>query len=182
MPVYYASGTSSATTITGNAWRAWTSSTITNTAVTNNNIFGFWASQTTTYSNVVAADYCTDEQREEMESRHLLREQEAAQAEETAMALLMEVLDPIQRAQLSTRSFFTVAGANGITYRIHKGRVANIHVIERGRCIHRLCAHPNVPMPDYDVMLAQKLHLEADEAGFVALANRHRAEGSGHIA
>jgi hypothetical protein len=42
----------------------------------------------------------------------------------------------------------------------------------------RFCAHPETDLPDADTMLAQKLMLEADEAGFLAIANLHQPQPS----
>ena len=51
-----------------------------------------------------------------------------------------------------------VERATGRTYRIKRGRVANIDVLnELGAVVQRLCAHPALNVPDSDTMLAQEI-------------------------
>jgi hypothetical protein len=50
----------------------------------------------------------------------------------------------------------------------------NVDVVGRdGKPTHRLCAHPNAGVPDFDTMLAQKLMLEHDDSAFFNVANKH---------
>jgi hypothetical protein len=63
-------------------------------------------------------------------------------------------------------------------YRVNHGRMANVELLARdGRYMRRLCFYPVVgggrELPVFDVMLAQKLMLEADESGALAIAVGH---------
>jgi hypothetical protein len=96
------------------------------------------------------------------------------QADGKARALLESVLHWDDLAAFKRHGHLVVHGRSGRRYRLRQGRVANIDVIGRdGRILHRLCAHPDRTMPALDIMLAQKLWLETDEAEFVSRANVH---------
>lgn len=98
-------------------------------------------------------------------------------AERKALVILLRNLIEEQRKEFREHNYFTVTGgATGQKYRIRKGRVGNIDVLNKGGAVkHRLCAHPQGDMPNYDVMLAQALHLQepANEELFVRTANVH---------
>lgn len=98
-------------------------------------------------------------------------------AKRRALATLLRFIAPYQRAELRTHGYFHVrGGATGCTYRIRRGRVANIDVLDgAGAVVRRLCAHPALDVPDSDTMLAQALHLQsaANEEQFVRTANVH---------
>ena len=72
-----------------------------------------------------------------------------------------------------TRDFRVhVVGSAGRTYRIWRGVAGNVRELDAaGRERARLCCHPTEDVPQGDVMAAQKLHLETDEAGFRRTAN-----------
>ena len=97
---------------------------------------------------------------------------EDRRARERALNLLVECLTPGQRAEFERTSAFKVRGKSGQLYRITYATTANVEVLEQpGMVIRRLCAGPvGVPIPD--VMLAQKLMLEANEAEFLRIAAR----------
>lgn len=80
------------------------------------------------------------------------------------------MLDPSQLAELLDSNSFHVVGSQGRRYCIHRGHVQNV-LRDDGV---RFCAHPDdrIWIPDADHMLAQKLALELDEGGFLAVANR----------
>lgn len=104
------------------------------------------------------------------------RRQERKAAEARAEELLHTSLTDAQRSDLKRDGFFFVdSKREGRRYRIRKGRMGNVDVMERGRVLHRLCAHPNVQCPDDDTRLAQKLMLEHMEDRFIGLANVHPA-------
>lgn len=98
-------------------------------------------------------------------------------ATQRSRELLRACLRAEQRAQFDRAGWFEVSG--GIyDYRIHCGRTANVEVIERnGRYLRRLCFYPvgerGRDLPVFDVMLAQKFMLEADERGALAIAVGH---------
>jgi hypothetical protein len=96
----------------------------------------------------------------------------AARAEK----LLLAFLTPEQRRQYREEGAILVPGRIHPQYRIRKGRVANVEVLDpQGQVLHRLCAHPAPPVPNADTMLAQLLMLNHHEQEFVATANRHPA-------
>ncbi len=96
------------------------------------------------------------------------------QADARAEALLRQNLTLQQQLDFERTKSFVVNGFNNVRYRIRKGRVANVDVVGKdGRVQDRLCFHPGLPCPDFDVMLAQKLLLESDEAHALRVANRH---------
>jgi hypothetical protein len=104
-------------------------------------------------------------------------EQELARQEEAerrAEALLRRQLNDVQVAEFDRDRCFTVLSRDGQRcYLIRKGHERNIECLDSvGQRLHRLCAHPQAYLPDYDHMLAQKLALEADEDAFLRLANR----------
>ena len=88
--------------------------------------------------------------------------------------LLFEWLSPAQRAQFEEHRYFDVVGCDtGKTYRIHYGTAANVHEIDGdGRATMGWCFVPSGFLVPGDVMLAQKIALETDEKGALALANR----------
>ena len=89
-------------------------------------------------------------------------------------ALLREWLSPTQRAQFDTSKSFDVVGCDsGRRYRIHYGRVTNVHEIDdAGQPVTGWCFVPSGHLVAGDVMLAQKIALETNERATLALANR----------
>jgi hypothetical protein len=109
------------------------------------------------------------------------REQEARRAVEASAArrragdLLHRSLTPEQREDLKRRDCFFMdsIAANGERrrYRIDRGTHGNVKLLDKdGRIIGRYCVQPN-GVPVEDCMLAQKLWLESNEAGFIRAAN-----------
>ena len=94
-------------------------------------------------------------------------------------ALLREWLSPMQRAQFDASKSFDVVGCDsGRRYRIHYGRVTNVHEIDGGgRSVTGWCFVPMGGLVAGDVMLAQKIALETNEQGTLALANRFNIPG-----
>ncbi|HXD39246.1 MAG TPA: hypothetical protein VN649_01700 [Ramlibacter sp.] len=84
--------------------------------------------------------------------------------------LLERALTPEQRRDLFARGYFYVKGRR-FNYRIREGHSGNVDALDsRGCVIDRFCAHPLGRVPVYDVMLAQKLWIETDEAMFLRKA------------
>ena len=74
---------------------------------------------------------------------------------------------------LTYRCFDVVGASSGTTYRIRLAGAMNVEEVNpRGRCIRRLCFVPEGRLVDGDVMLAQKVALEAFEAEALAIANK----------
>lgn len=97
--------------------------------------------------------------------------------EERGLTLLREWLSPEQRAQLDASKHFDVIGCQtGKRYRISYGSGTNVHEIDdAGRPIMGWCFVPSGHLVAGDVMLAQKIALETDERGALAVANRFPA-------
>lgn len=97
--------------------------------------------------------------------------------EARGLRLLRSWLSPEQRAQFDACGHFDVIGSNsGKRYRILFGISAN--VLELGDGDHpRMgwCFVPSGYLVPGDVMLAQKIALETNEQGALAIANRFHA-------
>ena len=96
-------------------------------------------------------------------------------ARQRGLKLLEANLTPDQLKQfLATRRFNVVGGVSGRTYRIRMA-AGPMHVEEldhRGQCVRRLCFYPRGRLVDGDIMLAQKVALEAFEVEALAIANK----------
>jgi hypothetical protein len=99
---------------------------------------------------------------------HYVKEAEAVQK---ARTLLLECLSEEQRAEFEARCQFHLTGGDGRTYLIKKGRGHNVYRIEGGRPVVEYCLITKEIVPDYDLMLAQKLLLEAAPGQFEATSN-----------
>ena len=101
---------------------------------------------------------------------HLLSED----AQSQAIQLLKQHLTPEQREQYEKRSYFYVSGGDsGRVYRIRHGVQMNVEQLDQGgKRVRMLCFMPEGGLAVGDVMLAQKIALETDEKGALALANR----------
>jgi hypothetical protein len=95
-------------------------------------------------------------------------------AEARGLKLLREWLSPEQRAQYQAKGYFEVTGCHsGKRYRIHYGTSMNVHEIDpAGWARSGWCFVPNTYLVAGDVMLAQKIALETDELGALAVAKR----------
>ena len=93
--------------------------------------------------------------------------------EARGVRLLKEWLPPEQFAQYDAKSYFEVTGCHsGKRYRISHGISMNVHEIDgAGRPRVGWCFAPRGHLAAGDVMLAQKIALETDECGALALAN-----------
>jgi hypothetical protein len=87
--------------------------------------------------------------------------------------LLLEWLSPEQKAQYDAHNYFEVTGCHtGKRYRIRRGIGANVYELDdSGRPRVGWCFVPKDPLVAGDVMLAQKIALESDERGALAVAN-----------
>jgi hypothetical protein len=101
-------------------------------------------------------------------------EQSAFGSELRSLDLLKANLTPSQRQQFERHSYFDVVGSNtGSRYRISKGRMMNVLVLDERRSWMRcLCFEPRGRLPLGDVMLAQKLALELFEEEALEISNR----------
>src|SRR5258707_11683722 len=86
-------------------------------------------------------------------------------------------------AQYDAKSYFEVTGCHsGKRYRISHGTSMNIHELDgAGRPRVGWCFAPKGYLVAGDVMLAQKIALETDERGALAVANRFFAQQADEI-
>ena len=94
-------------------------------------------------------------------------------SEARGLRLLRSWLSPEQRAQFDATRYFEVTGCDsGKRYRIHHGVVTNVHEMDgAGHSKVGWCFAPVGHLVAGDVMLAQKIALESNEAGALAAAN-----------
>jgi hypothetical protein len=94
--------------------------------------------------------------------------------EARGLRLLRNWLTPQQRAQFDAKRYFDVVGCDsGKLYRIHYGAASNVHEIEGDGCTRvGWCFAPFGDLVAGDIMLAQKIALETNEAGTLAIANK----------
>jgi hypothetical protein len=132
----------------------------------------------TIWLNWVQERVQTEEQvarlRAEAEARdRMYAERRAAQAEALTKAetLLRSVLSAAQWADYKEKGYFETT-VNDRRYRIKKGIAGNVKLLDSGgREMRSYCIHPRIDLPVADVMLGQKLLLEADEREFLRIAN-----------
>jgi hypothetical protein len=94
--------------------------------------------------------------------------------EARGLNLLKEWLSPEQFAQYDANSYFEVTGCqSGKRYRISHGISMNVYELDgAGRPSVGWCFTPKGYLVAGDVMLAQKIALETDERGALAVANK----------
>ena len=93
--------------------------------------------------------------------------------EARGLRLLRSWLTPEQCAQFDAERSFEVIGCDsGRRYRIHYGTMSNVHEIDGAGCPKvGWCFVPVGSLVAGDVMLAQKIALETNEFGALAVAN-----------
>jgi len=94
------------------------------------------------------------------------------------LRLMRAWLSSDQRLQFDSSGSFEVIGCySGKRYRIYRGIVPNVYELDdAGRPRLGLCFIPLGQLVLGDVMLAQKIALETDEQGALAVANRFPTE------
>jgi hypothetical protein len=92
---------------------------------------------------------------------------------------MREWLSPHQRAEFDDSGAFEVVGCHsGKRYRIYRGTAQNVFEMDdAGQFKVGLCFTPSGALVAGDVMLAQKIALETDENGVLAVANRFLPRG-----
>lgn len=189
----------------GATWQGWTttSSTTATYGGGGGGVWGTWTSGTgaggsgyivtsTTWTSWVGdavvrqeneAEYAARVQRQNDE--YAERQNRQARAMERAKATFKECLTKKQQKEYEQFNSVTVLGSDGRTYLVKTGGHAsgNVEVIEEGRPILRLCAHPrdyvpgqSDPLPLHDQFLAQVLAIQHDAEAFCRTANVHWRE------
>jgi hypothetical protein len=100
------------------------------------------------------------------------RELGRSEREVRGIRLLREWLSPDQLVQFNMYGYFEVTGCQSRKrYRIRYGTSTNIYELDQhGRPKAGWCFVPDQPLVPGDVMLAQKIALETDELGALAVA------------
>jgi hypothetical protein len=100
--------------------------------------------------------------------------------DEKAEALLKSWLSKSQLARYKKKGWFEVVGnVTGQRYRIHKGSISNVELIDAaGEKAGRICVVPRGLKTNGDTMLAQKVALETDELAALRVANPDGGEGA----
>jgi hypothetical protein len=95
-------------------------------------------------------------------------------SEARGLRLLRNWLTSEQRAQFDAKRYFDVIGCDsGRRYRIHYGTTSNVYEIDAiGRRNVGCCFMPAGHLVAGDIMLAQKIALETNEVGTLAVANK----------
>ena len=96
------------------------------------------------------------------------------ETEARGLTLLKGWLSPKQRACYERFRYFDVIGSDTRTrYRIHHGTQTNIEELSStGQHVCKWCFVPDGDLVAGDVMLAQKIALETNERGALAVAHR----------
>lgn len=107
---------------------------------------------------------------------HALRDwfqKDQRECEARGRKLLREWLSPQQLAEYEANGYFDVTGGDtGRRYRIREGIATNVYEIDAaGRPLAGWCFVPKGDLVAGDVILAQKICLESDERGVLAIAN-----------
>jgi hypothetical protein len=112
--------------------------------------------------------------RREHEVKRRTEEELIKQATEKARVLLIDHLDPNQKAQFLKTGTFDLRTDKHL-YRIRPGGLVE-RINEQGVSLSRFCIHADASyrLPRFDQALIHKLFLESNEAGFLATANETR--------
>lgn len=105
--------------------------------------------------------------------RALAYEAKRVECVERATLLLCENLTPAQAEEFRrTRAFTVHSKDGGRVYLVTYGTAGNVFELKAGKRQTKFCIHPDEDVPVPDVMLAQKLMIETDEAAFRRVANK----------
>jgi hypothetical protein len=98
-----------------------------------------------------------------------------AEVEERGLRLLRSWLSPKQAQQWDALNEFEVVGSHtGTRYRIRRGKMMNVHEVDRaGNIVAHWCFAPQGDLPMGDVLLSQKIALETMERDALKMARRN---------
>ena len=99
-------------------------------------------------------------------------------ARRRARALLRAHLSPAQREELERWAAFSVVAQSGRRYRITSVAPFNVRDEAAGNDYCLQFGYESSGVPIEDLMLAEKLLLECDEAAFLATANERPGAGA----
>ncbi len=154
----------------GYVWQVW------NHEVTSSEIVYAWPEWNRTYTPQEAEAIAAQVRAEQARlAEHYKKQAEKRElAGMRARALLVGNLDEAQAKDYEKSKLFLVHSRDRKrTYRITYGTSGNVELLNpAGRVVASFCIHPHEFLPTEDVMLAQKLMLEAAEEEFLRIANR----------
>jgi hypothetical protein len=159
-------GNGTSATGTATTWQTWNTDA---TMVTRKTVPYVARKPTAEEVAVEAARIEAFRERQEAEAKRWAAEQaerdrKKKEADDRAYKLLTENLTPQQLADFNEFGCFNVVSLKGNNYRIRKGSVGNLDALDAsGKVVKRLCVHPQGGVPFGDIMLSQKLLLEAGE-------------------
>jgi hypothetical protein len=171
------------TDASGGVWNIWCDSATTTASTSNAVVWYTWngnayiaADQEAVQQYVPAPE--TEEQKqvrlqkqEERRTAEEARKKAEVEAREKAERLLISTLNPVQLRQLKEMDAFIVE-LETKRYKIRRGYKV-IELDKENKQVAQYCIHPSdYQIPSADVMLAQKLMLEHNEAAFLRIANR----------
>lgn len=151
---------------------------LTQTTVSYQSLQYYYVASERTIRTVYTGAANLEPETEEQKAERLVREAEATakreKAKTRARETLLFLLDPRQREQLEAENAFELE-VGSRRYRIRPGRKVE-RLDAAGRVTSFFCAHPptHLGLPADDIAISQKLWLETDENGFLAIANETR--------
>ena len=172
-------GVTESSSTTTSVWVEWTTTTASTSGTYTSTAWSTWTQGATSAQHMYPTQ--SEVERSEARNREILRMREAElervrlqeEAYERAKKLLVSVLSKEQREEYESHKHFTVQGKKN-RYLIQQGNAFNvIRLDDAGKKVEILCAVPKVSVPMPDIMLAQMLHIQNDEAAFIRVAN-HR--------
>lgn len=94
------------------------------------------------------------------------------EANERAERLVSAVLSEEERQQLLTAGYLSVPSPShpGRVYRVPSG-TGMVEILERGRCVERLCVQSMEQIPQLEIVLVHKLMIEGNEQEYLEKAN-----------
>lgn len=160
---------------TDTAWLRWNEDKCTWAATMNSAIWNHWTDRHEQKKMTEAERAAVEARRREADRRAEEERKVRAAVVQVAMnkaeRLLMSALNDRQRDDLKNKGYFNCKSQKGHVYRIYKGTHGNVRLLNKaGGEVERLCIQPD-NVPDWDAMLAQKLHIEFNEDDFRKTAN-----------
>ncbi len=94
------------------------------------------------------------------------------EAEARAEVLVRSLLTEHEYSTLQRDGYLDIPSPNypQRVYRVPSG-VGTVSVIERGRCVDRLCVYSVSPIPEREAILVHKLMIEGNEQDYLRAAN-----------
>lgn len=156
----------------------WTNGTTAATSYTVTMDTMVWQNWNTQY--VETQEQAEERRRRDAEHRARIREtaRRLEEAEAKASALLLSILTVRQRREYRRYGRVTVKAPSGRIFRVQRGVVGNISIMEGDLRRATLCVHPGGNIPVDDVVAGQILAIMHCEEEVIAKANLHGGDWS----